>query len=134
MTASVLVLDASVGVKWFRDERGSDAARALLAAHRDGQTILAVDTLFMYEVLGALSRSHARAELDAVWRDLGAWELAVIPLSEELVNAATTQREALGCSLYDAFSAGLASLIQAPLISADARAHGAFPSVRILGE
>ena len=134
MTASVFVLDASVGVKWFRDERGSHAALELLMAHRGGEVILAVDTLFMYEVLGALSRSRGREQLEALWRDLVDVQLAVIPLSEELVNAAAAQREALGCSLYDAFSAGLASLVRAPLISADARAHGAFPSVRILGE
>lgn len=134
MSARVYVLDASVGVKWFRDERGSDDARTLLASHRDGKAILAVDTLFMYEVLGALSRSRARAELDAVWRDLSAWELTVVPLGAQLVDAATAQRDLLGCSLYDAFSAGLASLVRATLISADARAHGAFPDVRILGD
>lgn len=102
-------------------------------AHRKGDVVLAVDTLFMYEVLGALSRSRAQEHLVEHWRDLTSVRLAVMPLSEKLVTAATAQREILDCSLYDAFSAGLASLLRAPLVSADTRAHGAYPQVRLLG-
>ena len=133
MMPDVVVLDASVGVKWFRAERGSDAARDLLVAHRNAETVIAVDTLFTYEVLGALSRSRTGAHVHEVWHDLAAWNLEVLPLSEKLIVAASAQRDALGCSLYDAFSAGLASLLRCPLVSADAQAHGSFPDVRILG-
>ena len=132
MSVPVLVLDASVGVKWFRDEPGSDEAHRLLTAHRTGGTILAVDTLFIYEVLGAISRSRVRTDIEGAWRDLATVDLAVVPLGQELVAAAAAQRAVLGCSLYDAFSAGLASLLRAPLVSADARAHGSFPGVRLM--
>jgi predicted nucleic acid-binding protein len=134
MSPAVLVLDASVGVKWFRAEQGSDAAWDLLASHRSGEVILAVDTLFMYEVLGALSRTLTSTHMDDVWKDLSVWNLAVVPVSQRLVVAATAQREALACSLYDAFSAGLASLLRCQLVSADARAHGGYPNVRIIGD
>jgi predicted nucleic acid-binding protein len=133
MSASVLVLDASVGVKWFRPERGSDEALELLMAHRKGDVILAADALFMYEVLGARSRSHAEERVDELWRDLVNVRLAVVPLGDKLVRAAAAQRALLACSLYDAFSAGLASLLHAQLVSADTRAHGGYPNVRIIG-
>jgi predicted nucleic acid-binding protein len=59
-------------------------------------------------------------------------DLITVPLGEELVAAAADARADLGCSLYDAFSAGLARLLEAPLYSADARAHGAYPGVRLI--
>ncbi len=39
----------------------------------------------------------------------------------------------VGCALYDAFAASLATLLDAPLYSAHTRAHGAHPGVRLIG-
>lgn len=133
MPAPVIVLDASVGVKWFRDEAGSEAAHDLLARHVDGDVVLAVDSLFVHEVLAVSSRDGHAEDVERVWRDLRALDLAVVPLGDALVSAAASQRAALGCSLYDAFSAGLASLLGAPLCSADERAHGRYPDVQLVG-
>ncbi|MFA5844517.1 MAG: type II toxin-antitoxin system VapC family toxin [Coriobacteriia bacterium] len=134
MTADpeVCVLDASAGVKWFRDEPGSSEARRLLRRHIDGEAIIAVDTLFMYEVMAVCARDRAPEDVMRVWTDLEHFSLAVVPLGERLVGAAAQQRYRLECSLYDAFSAGLASLLNATLYSADAKAHGRFERVRIL--
>jgi predicted nucleic acid-binding protein len=129
----VYVLDASVGVKWYRPESGSREARDLLARHVAGEIILAVDSLFLYEVLNASTRGERAEEVSLIWEDLQGIGLAVVPLSDTFVDAAARQRDALGCSLYDAFACGLADLLHAPLYSADARAHGAFPAVRLLG-
>lgn len=129
----VLVLDASVGVKWFRDEQGSEEARELLAMHVRGEVVLAVESLFLHELLAVSSREGHAEDVARVWRDLKAVDLAVVPLGDELVAAAAAQKQALGCSLYDAFSAGLAQLLSAPLCSADERAHGAFPGLRLVG-
>jgi predicted nucleic acid-binding protein len=131
---SVLVLDASVGVKWFRREADSDEARDLVRAHLRGSTLLAVDTLFLYEVVSGATRGRNRGAMERVWADLEALALAVVPPGAELMAAAAAQRQALGCSAYDAFAPGLASLLRAPLVSADARAHGRYPGVRLIGE
>lgn len=131
--AAVCVLDASVGVKWFRNEAGSQEARRLLAAHAAGEIVIAVDSLFYYEVLRVASREHAAADAMRVWDDLKRMDLVTVPLDDELVRAAVSERARCGCALYDAFSAGLADLLQAPLYSADARAHGTHPRVRIVG-
>jgi hypothetical protein len=52
----------------------------------------------------------------------------------ELVGAAASAAEGLGCGMYDAFAAGLADPLDAPLYSADARAHGGHVRVRRVGE
>jgi predicted nucleic acid-binding protein len=130
----VCVLDASVGVKWFRDEVGSDEARELLAQYRAGSLVIAVDTLFFYEVMRASSRGKHPSDAERVWQELQRLELATVPLGDELVGAAAGAAERLGCALSDAFAAGLADLLDAPLYSADARAHGGHARVRLVGE
>jgi predicted nucleic acid-binding protein len=132
VSASVRVLDASVGVKWFRNEPGSREARALLADHIEGREVIAVDTLFFYEVLSVASRGHVPEDALRVWSDLKRLELVTVPLGDELLDAAVRFRAAHGCALYDGFSAGLADLLDAPLYSADLRAHGNHPRVRLV--
>ncbi len=132
MSAPVCVFDASAGVKWFRNEAGSGRARELLALHIAGEIVIAVDSLFFYEVLAVAVREGNPTDLARVWSDLKALDLVTVPLGDELVGAAAGARTALGCALSDAFSAGLAYLLEAPLYSADVRAHGAQPGVRLL--
>ena len=50
----LVVLDASVAVKWFRPERGHASARRLREDYADGTIDLAAPTLLPYEVLNAL--------------------------------------------------------------------------------
>jgi predicted nucleic acid-binding protein len=132
VSGPVCVLDASVGVKWFRQEPGSEHARRLLVEHVRGQRVIAVDTLFLYEVLAVSARERVADDVVRVWRDLERVELAVVPPSERLLVASAEQRTLLGCSLYDAFSAGLASLLGVPLYTADARAHGGYAEAVLL--
>lgn len=133
MSFEVCAVDASVGVKWFRDEPGSDAARDLIVRHRNGEILLAVDTLFHYEVMRAGARDHHPADARRIWDDLARLDLATVPLGDELVAAASSATASLGCALYDGFAAGLADLLDAPLYSADARAHGKHPRMRLIG-
>lgn len=96
--------------------------------------MLAVDSLFFNEVMRAATRDAHPRDAVRVWADLAALDLITVPLGDELAAAAVLARETLGCALYDAFAAGLADLLGAPLYSADARAHGQHPRVRLLGE
>jgi predicted nucleic acid-binding protein len=128
------VIDASVGVKWFRDEPGSTRARELVAEHIAGRAVLTVDTLFWHEVLRAASRDGHIDDVMRVWRDLERVDLVIVPLGEVVVEAAAAVREQYGCSLYDAFAPALADLLGTEFFSADRRAHGAHPRARIVGE
>jgi predicted nucleic acid-binding protein len=134
MSAEVCVFDASAGVKWFRNEAGSEEMRAVLERHRSGEVIIAVDALFYYEVMRAASRGGHPRDPERAWQALQLAQLASVPLGEELVAAASLAAEKLGCALYDAFAPGLADVLDAPLYSADGRAHGAHPRVRLVGE
>jgi predicted nucleic acid-binding protein len=132
MSAAPLVLDASVGVKWFRDERGSDDARGLLADALEGRAELVAPVHFAHEVLGAVRRDFGPRDVTDAWDVVNA-SVLLTPLTREVVVEAAGQCEALGCAFYDALSPALAELLGGQLVSADARAHAAYPGVRLLG-
>ena len=129
----VVVLDASVGAKWFRDEPGSAEAMRLLDDQRDGHVALHVPEHFVVEVLSVVNRRFGPAAV------IPAWDLAVLagievhPLTPELVGEAARQCAVLGCSLYDALAPALAVLLGGELCSADRRAHGGVEGVRLIG-
>ena len=134
MTAehTTLVLDASAGVKWFKPEAGADEARALLQAHRQRRARIIVTSQFIHEVVSVAVR-HSVGTGEEVWAALREADLTVVGLDDTLVTAAFDQCRLLGCSFYDALAPALATLLDATLCSADARAHGGFPGVMLVG-
>jgi predicted nucleic acid-binding protein len=128
-----LVLDASVGVKWYRHERGSDDAYDILASARHGETRVAVPTHFVHEVLSVVRRDFRSSDVVPAWEQVTAAGIDIVPLTEEVVREAAFQCEVLGCTFYDALAPAVASLLGATLVSADARAHGAYPGVHLIG-
>lgn len=127
------VLDASVGVKWFRHERGSAAAIQLQQRSVVGEIRLAAPIHFVHEVLATVKREkRADAVLDA-WERIEASGMTIIPLTDEVIAEAARQCEALGCSFYDSLAPACATLLGATLASADERAHGAYPDVLLIG-
>jgi predicted nucleic acid-binding protein len=130
----LIVLDASVGVKWLKPEVGSDTARSLLADHRDGRVHIVVPAHFMHELVGVAVR-HGGPDLgEQVWETLRLAGLTSVTLDDELASAAFGQCRRLGCSFYDALAPALAQLLGAALYSADAKAHSRFPGVRLLAD
>ena len=130
---SIAVLDASVGVKWFRDEAGTAQARQLLTDHGAGSIAIVVPSLFVYEVVGVAARSMSDERLEEFWRRFISWGLHVRQLDDELVRASLESRAELGCAYYDSISPALARLLGAPLYSADRRAHARIEDVVFLG-
>lgn len=61
MARQSLVLDASVGVKWFSARGESALAKALdiRDAHIDGHAVIMVPDLFFYEVANAIVHKKA---------------------------------------------------------------------------
>jgi len=129
----IIVLDASVGVKWLKAEPGSDTARSLLADHRDRRAHIVVPAHFMHELVGVAVR-HGGPDLgEQAWETLRLAGLTSVTLDDELASAAFDQCRALGCSFHDALAPALAQLLGAVLHSADAKAHTGFPGVRLVG-
>jgi predicted nucleic acid-binding protein len=127
------VLDASVGVKWFRAERHSLEAREFLRAATDGSARVAVPTHFVHEVLSVIERrDHVPARVLEAWDIVAESGVDIVPLTDEVVREAVVQCDALGCSFYDALAPAVASLLGATLVSADVRAHAAYPGVELL--
>ena len=114
-----LVVDASVAVKWFVDERGADRAAAL-----QGQSLCAPDLIFA-EVGNALWRLQRQKVLSAADYSqavdgLRVAPLTVAPLVELLPSAAKLAVE-LDHPLYDCFYLALAMREGCPLVTADQR-------------
>ncbi|MDF1542065.1 MAG: type II toxin-antitoxin system VapC family toxin [Anaerosomatales bacterium] len=131
---NTVVLDASVGVKWFRDESGSAEARAMLRSHGSGEIRIVVPSLFVYEFAGVATRLLQLDEARDLWARFLDWRISVREVGDSLMRDAFDIRERYGCTLYDALSPALAAQIGATLCSADRRAHGGMPGAVIIGE
>lgn len=131
-TKPTYVLDASVGVKWFRHERGSGEAIGLQQRSTLGEVHLAVPTHFVHEVLATVKREKRAEAVLSAWETIKASDVAILPLTDEVIAEAVRQCERLGCSFHDALAPACASLLGATLASADARAHGAYPDVLLI--
>jgi predicted nucleic acid-binding protein len=138
----LIVVDASVAVKWFFPEPGSGAARALLG--RSAQ--LAAPGLVRIEVAAAITRKVRLGETTPeeartachLWE--GAIQKGVLSLvqDEEVVVAAVELALKLVHPLQDCLYLALAERHQAVLVTADpkfhARAQAAYASIELLAE
>lgn len=132
MMPELIVLDASVGVKWFEEESGSDEARELLRRHRAKELLIAVPSHFVHEVMAVAVRNYGTAFAERVWQLLQDAMLTVLALDDEVATEALRQSASLGCSFYDALAPAVAVLVGGQLCSADRRAHGRIPGALIL--
>ncbi|MBE0417246.1 MAG: type II toxin-antitoxin system VapC family toxin [Coriobacteriia bacterium] len=128
----VFVLDASVGVKWFKPEAGQETALRLIERAAQGEISLATPTHCVHEILSVVRRHYTTRDIVPAWERLKASGIAVFPLTGEVVAEAARQCETLDCSFYDALAPACASLLGATLASADERAHGAYPGVHLV--
>jgi predicted nucleic acid-binding protein len=132
-SARYVVLDASVGVKWFRDEPGSVEAQELLLSHGRSEIQLTVPSLFIYEVVSVAARVMSANDVRVFWERFMSWRVSVVEVGGSLVDGALAVRERLGCSFYDALAPALAAQMGAQLYSADRRAHEGWPGIVLLG-
>lgn len=133
VSVRVLVLDASVGVKWFREEPGSPEARDILREHGDGTVRVVVPTLFVHELLDVARRTVGFDATRRIWHALAADEILVVGDDAELVEHTIDMAQQLGCTIYAAAAPALAARLGCTLVSADRRAHEAVPGVLLLG-
>jgi predicted nucleic acid-binding protein len=117
------VVDASVALKWFLPEPGTEKAAALLSDVERGEEIIAPD-LILLEVASALRKRVKKAELSkreagSIVRQLTRARLHLLP-SREITQFAFEIASSIGCSVYDAAYLAVAAILERPLVTADA--------------
>jgi predicted nucleic acid-binding protein len=126
MSGETYVLDASVGVKWFRDEPGCRRAAELLHDVTSGAIRVVVPTHFAHEVLSVVGREGAGSDVVRAWDIIVESRVQMVTLTDEVVREAAIQCDSLRCSFYDALAPAVASLLSGTLVSA-------YPGVELLG-
>lgn len=139
---NLLVLDASVAVKWFliADEPLKDRAMQLLTESQDGKIDFVIPDLFWAELGNVLCKAVRQGrstaeEAEESLRRAQDLELLAFP-SEELVESAFVIAQNHNRSLHDSIYLALAVSRQATLITADeklANATAAYLPVKWLG-
>ncbi len=138
----MIVVDASVAVKWFFPEPGEAAAQQLLSSGRR----LVAPCLIRVEVAAAITRKARLKEIDKRDAEAAAnlWlqsildgVVSLIPEDADL-SAAVKLALALEHPLQDCLYLALAERAEAPLITADEKlvekASFSHPCVRLLGQ
>lgn len=118
----VAVVDASVVVKWFKDETHTDRALALRDDWAAGSVALHTVELMPYEVLNALRYDPVQTDetLRRAAANLRGYPFRLLPFAE---IAERTAENALrhGISVYDAAYLSAAEELGAPAYTADER-------------
>ena len=117
-----LIIDASVALKWFVEEPGSDMARRLLAS---GPDCLEAPELLIAEVCNAAWKSRRIGQMSALQFDLitsrigpifgRLWSL--VPLAARATDIANR----LDHPVYDCFYLALSEVRRSQLVTADGR-------------
>jgi predicted nucleic acid-binding protein len=121
--ADLLVIDASVVVKWFlaQGESEVESAATLLADHAAGRCALVAPALLAHEVLGVLARrlpADAREDAVEALYDVG---IHLMTPTRDLSLAAARLIAERQVSAFDSAYAALASALGCPLATADRR-------------
>ncbi|MDG6938448.1 MAG: type II toxin-antitoxin system VapC family toxin [Nitrososphaerota archaeon] len=117
----IVILDASVVVKWFVDEEHTEAALTARDDYRDGRTDIWSTQLLPFEVLNALryNPGFGLDELKSAARALEQYRLALHPVLGEMAEVSATAAVDLGITLYDAAYVALAKTMGRKMYTAD---------------
>jgi predicted nucleic acid-binding protein len=117
------VFDASVLLKWFVEEPGSEAALELKARYLNGELAVVIPDLALYEVPNVLrfKRGVPEAEVKRAMQAFWTLGLETVAPSEPLLEEAIRLSFVTGLSLYDCAYLALAKELDATLIAADAQ-------------
>jgi predicted nucleic acid-binding protein len=117
----ILVVDASVAIKWFVEEAQRVQARALLA---DRHEFVAPD-LLIAEVANIAWKKTVRGEIEIDQARAIVRSIVLPPFTSAFVESTTLRERAFTLAMqwkhpvYDCFYAACAEAVSAPLITAD---------------
>ncbi len=129
----MIVLDASVILKWlFDDEPGGASAARLKDAHVDGNQIVAVPDLLFYEV-GNVLATKTRLSEEAIAEALSLlWNFSLerfdLGLEEFLACLALSRKHKI--TLYDAAYLELSTRLKCSFVTADKKLYAKIRSLK----
>jgi len=140
-TNSAYVVDASVALKGYLGEAGSDEAKALFFLAANGDISLRAPELLQLEVSNILAREVRRNKLQVSDARAASESFRLLPIEQfpdrECLDSAFELALAHQQTVYDCVYLALALRLGCPFITADARFHSgmakAFPMVLMLG-
>lgn len=119
--AQVLVVDASVAIKWYVEEEYREQALILRRDYYDGKVALVSQPLLFYEVANALRCHEALTSSDVVdsVNSLIDMQIDLLAPMKEVVDAAVDLAFEEGATVCDAVYLALAELTGSKVITAD---------------
>lgn len=119
----MIILDASVVVKWFSEEEYTDKALAIRERIRVGEERVLVPDLLLYELANALkyNPSFDANDVSDALTSIFDMDLDIVTPIPEIINSAVTLAFEHNITVYDAFYIALAKEIELTFITADRR-------------
>jgi len=119
------VLDASVILKWFADEDKSKDAIAIRDSHINGEYVIVIPELAVYEIGNALRYKPGASseEVSRYLNDINDLNLHIISLPPDLLNLSAEIAFQKDLTFYDATYIALAKELGLHLITADKRLY-----------
>ncbi len=119
----MIILDASVVVKWFSEEEYTEKALAIRERIGMGEERVIVPDLLLYELANALKynpRFDANDVSDAL-TSIFDMDLEIVTPIPEIINLAVALAFEYNITVYDAFYIALAKDLELTFITADRR-------------
>jgi len=117
----IIVLDASVAIKWFNKEEFSDIALKLREEFYNGKHEIVVPDLILYEVSNALvyNKEFSAGDISMAINSIIDMELTINIPSKDLLEKSIEIARKEKITLYDAVYIGLTREIYAKFVTAD---------------
>jgi len=117
----MIALDASIVIKWFVQEDGSEAALGYREKVLKGLEEIAVPDLLIYEVINALRFKKGVSEegINSILPSFFSIGLEIISPTEKLMRDALRLSFTTGLSIYDSVYLAVANEVGGSLITAD---------------
>lgn len=117
----MVIIDTSVVYKFFDPEKGQEQALNILQRHKNGEEIITVPDLLLFEIANAWStKTNLNSfQISTNLNDLKDAELKVEKVNFELISDAMKFSREYKISVYDAYYAVLAQKKRCNLVTAD---------------
>ncbi|OHB74943.1 MAG: hypothetical protein A2Z34_01445 [Planctomycetes bacterium RBG_16_59_8] len=128
----MIVLDASVVLKWFLDEEDSGVALGYLDDYCSGRESIAVPSLLPIEVANALvcNPKIPQEEIEGALQRLGELRLAVCELGIEELQRSVALARRHKITAYDACYLIVAEKLKCDMVTADRKLIQRIPDLR----